>query len=180
MTKTSLTPYVNVARIVRTHGRHGEVVVAPLDGLPFCLTEGMDVWLTPPEMRGPRRRRVMGVRGDEQQAVVALSGADGLSEAEPLVGKLVLVRREDVPEASRASDVMSAVGREVVDVARGPIGSVAEVMVLPANDVWRIEGGPYGEVLMPVIDDCVGEIPPRGPITVRLLPGLVPDEGDAR
>ena len=34
--------------------------------------------------------------------------------------------------------------------------------------------------LSAVIDDCVGEIPPRGPITVRLLPGLVPDEGDAR
>lgn len=176
MTKTSLTPYVNVARVVRAHGKHGEVVVAPLDGLPFCLTQQMTVWLTPPEARGPRMRTVTSVRGDGRQMIVGFSDIASIADAEGIVGKLVLVKRSDVPEVSREAQVIGAQGREVIDQNGIALGSIVEVMQLPANDVWRIVGERYGEILLPVIDDCVGDIPAQGPIVVRLLPGLV-DEG---
>lgn len=168
---------MNVARVLRTHGRRGEVVVAALDGLPFCLREGMRVCLTPPELRSERFRTVERV-GAGDTPLVLFSGVSGLNEAEPLVGKLVMARREDVPAAEREREVLGCAGREVVDEEHGPIGRVAEVMRLPANDVWRVDGGPFGEVLVPVIDDVVLEIPSDGeaPVRVRLLPGLLPEE----
>lgn len=179
MVQQSVTPYINVARIARTHGRKGEVVVSALDGLPFCLSPGMRVCLTPPPLRGERFHTVERV-GAGDMPLVAFSGIDDLSGSEPLVGKLVLARREDVPDAVFERDVIDCVGRELVDERRGSIGTVVELLQLPANDVWRVEG-PYGEVLVPVIDDVVVDLPessddPAAPVLVRLLPGIVPDD----
>lgn len=177
MAQHGVTPYINVARIARTHGKKGEVVVVALDGLPFCLYEGMRVCLTPPELRGERFRTVEHV-GEGETPLVRFSGVDGLNGAEPLVGKLVLVRRDEVPEAAWERMVIDCVGREVVDEERGSIGRVRELMQLPANDVWCIDGGPFGEVLVPVIDDVVLDIPEDEdlPVRVHLLPGLLPGE----
>ncbi len=176
MVQHGVTPYINVARIARTHGKKGEVVVVPLDGLPFCLHEGMRVCLTPPELRGERFRTVEHV-GVGETPLVSFSGVRGLNDAEPLVGKLVLAPRDEVPEAAWEQSVMDCVGRELVDEERGSIGRVTKLMQLPANDVWCVEG-PFGEVLVPVIDDVVIDIPEDEgrPVRVRLLPGLVPGE----
>ena len=177
MPTSAVTPYINVARIVRVHGKSGEVVVAPLDGLPFCLWPEMSVCLTPPELTGPRFREVLDVREHNGQALVLFDGVESISDAEGLVGKLVLAAREDVPEAVFEQDVLSCAGRVVVDERHGEIGTIAEVMQLPANDVWRIEG-PFGELFVPVIEQVVGtSIAPEGPIAVRLLPGII-DEGE--
>ena len=169
MPTNAVTPYINVARIVRAHGKKGEVVVAPLDGLPFCLEPGMRVCLTPPDLEGERFRTVL--------SVIAFSGVASISDAEALVGKLVLASRADVPDVVREQSVLSCVGRSLVDTRHGDIGVVEEVMQLPANDVWRVEG-PFGELLVPVIPDVVDEdaIPAHGPIEVHLLDGIVPDE----
>ena len=183
MVQQSVTPYINVARIARTHGRKGEVVVAALDGLPFCLRPGMRVCLTPPPLRGERFYTVERV-GVGETPLVAFSDVGDLSGSEPLVGKLVLASREDVPDAVFERDVLDCVGRELVDEVRGTVGTVVEFLQLPANDVWRVDGGPYGEVLVPVIDDVVVEIPessddPAAPVVVRLMPGLLPDAEEA-
>ncbi|MEE8716256.1 MAG: 16S rRNA processing protein RimM [Coriobacteriales bacterium] len=175
MSESFVTPFINVARVTRTHGRNGEVVVAELDGLPFCLREGMRVWLTPPALRGPHDRTVESLRFSGGAALVGLSGVDDLSEAQELVGDFVLVLREDVPEAVAAHRVHDAVGRRVVDVARGEVGVVEEVMELPANDVWVVRGPRFGEVLVPVIDDVVHDLAETGDISVTLLPGLIDD-----
>ena len=174
-----VTPYMNVARIVRTHGKKGEVVVAPLDGLPFVLEPGMRVCLTPPDLQGERFRTVETLNDRGPADLIGFSGVSSLTDAEGLVGKLVLARREDVPDAVREQAVLSCVGRTLVDARHGELGVVREVMQLPANDVWRVEG-PFGELLVPVIDEVVdeGAIPPEGPIEVRLLAGILPAEAD--
>lgn len=178
MDAPSVTPYINVARVLRTHGRHGEVVVAPLDGLPFCLCEGMRVWLTPPPLRGDHDRTVTCLREHGDADIVAFSGVDSMDDAEQIVGDLVLALRSDVPQVVDALQYRGVVGRRVVDGLRGYVGTVAEVMELPANDVWRLEDGPYGEVLLPVIDDVVCDLPEQGDIPVSLLPGLIDSDVD--
>ena len=175
MPANSRTSYMNVARVVRPHGKRGEVVVASLDGLPFSLRAGMRVCLTPPDLTGERFRTVLSVTQTGAWPLVSFEGVTGIGEAEAISGKLVLAARDDVPAARREREVRGCEGREVVDAERGSLGTITEVMRLPANDVWCVEG-PFGEVLIPVIDDVVGRIPARGPIPVTLLPGLVPGE----
>ena len=179
MPMSSVTPYMNVARIARTHGKRGEVVVIPVDGLPFCLEEGMRVCLTPPDLYGDRFRTVVSV-GVGETPLVRFSGVDGLNDAEGLVGKLVLARRDEVPQAVRERAVLDCVGCRVVDERHGELGEVVEVMHLPAHDVWRVEGGRYGEVLVPVVDEMVESLPdgPDDVVRVRLIDGLVDLAGE--
>lgn len=178
MSTSFVSAYLNTARIVRTHGKNGEVVVAALDGLPFCLHEGMQAWLTPPDARAPRVRTVLSVREAPAGMLVRFSAAGGLGDAQMLVGKLVLCARADVPEAGQAALVLQAEGRSVYDSRRGFLGHIQEVMDLPAHTVWSVSGGPFGEILIPVIDDVVPEIPLEGPVTVSLLPGLIDPDKD--
>ena len=176
MVQHSVTPYINVARIARTHGKKGEVVVVPLDGLPFCLCEGMRVCLTPPPLRGERFYTVAGV-GVGETPLVSFAGVRDLNAAGPLVGKLVLALRDDVPDAVQDQMILDCVGCDMVDEGRGFIGVIQELIQLPANDVWRVDGGPFGEVLVPVIEEVVLAIPEWDdePVEVRLLPGLLPE-----
>lgn len=176
MVQHSVTSYINVARIARTHGKKGEVVVVPLDGLPFCLYEGMRVCLTPPPLRGERFYTVAGV-GVGDTPLVSFKGVRDLNAAEPLVGKLVLALRDDVPELVQEQMILDCVGCDMVDDVHGFVGVIQELIQLPANDVWRVDEGPYGEVLVPVIEDVVLSIPEYDdePVEVHLLPGLLPE-----
>ena len=72
-------------------------------------------------------------------------------------------------------DAEALLDREVVDNLLGYLGTISEVMVGPANDVWVIDG-PFGEVLVPVVDEVVVEVPDAGPIIVSVPSGLV--DGD--
>ena len=53
----------------------------------------------------------------------------------------------------------------MADAQAGPLGTIAEVMRGPANDVWVVRDGGR-ELLLPVIDSVVSEVPEAGPITV--------------
>jgi 16S rRNA processing protein RimM len=84
-----------------------------------------------------------------------------------------VARPADLPE-EWGDEADNEIGLRVIDVDRGDIGTVADVIVTGANDVWVLRNGPYGEVLIPVIDDVVLEIDEvEGTASVRLLPGLI-------
>ena len=46
-------------------------------------------------------------------------------------------------------------------------------MSTPANDVWVVEGDRYGEVLIPVIEQVVLDLPDQGTISVHVMDGLI-------
>lgn len=168
-------PFVPVGRIVKVHGLNGEVSVVPAAGPPFVLPEGLPVWIVPPTS-GPAELAIESVRRGPKGPLVKLSGVDTRADAEPLRGRTLLARSSDLPEGWSDVDV-NDIGLKVVDVERGEIGTVTDIIITGANDVWVVNEGPFGEVLVPVIDDVVVEIDDdAGVATVRLLPGLLDDE----
>lgn len=105
-----------------------------------------------------------------------LSGFDDLDAARAITGCDLLMREADRPagwkEPAGEEDLL---GRSVEDEDRGALGTIVEVIVTGANDVWVVEG-PFGEILIPVIDDVVMGTDDGGTIFVRLLDGLMPGE----
>ena len=164
--------YKNIARVVKTHGSKGEVVVAPLPGLPFLLAEGMRVSLTPPALDRPRFCTVTALREGAQADIVRFSGLDGLGAAERAVGCLVLAAEDDIELGPLDAAYDRLIGREVVDARHGRLGAITEVLENPAHDVWVVEG-PFGEVLVPVVEAVLDEIPDEGPISVHVMDGIV-------
>lgn len=147
--------------------------MAPLRGLPFLLTDGMRVHLTPPALKRERTSTVESVASTPDGGRVLFSCAHDLDGAESLVGCYVLVSASDIELGPLDAAYDELVGRKVVDDVHGELGSILEVMETPGNDVWVVSGGPHGEVLIPVIDEVLDAIPSEGPISVHVMDGLL-------
>ncbi len=161
-----------IARVQKAHGRQGEVVTVPVRGLPPLVREGLEVAVVPPSLRGDRWHRVLACGNDDRSgSLVSLSGVEDLSAAEALVGKVLLARESELPEDLALHDARRLVGRDVRDALTGETAQICEVMTGPANDVWVLSGA-RGELLLPVIDEVVCDVPESGPIDVRVPAGL--------
>ncbi len=164
--------YRNIARVVRPHGKRGEVIVRAVRGLPFVLEPGMEVALTPPALERDRFCTVCSVTDTGQDWLVAFSGIEGIDGAESIKGCYVLAHAEDVVLDGFEAAWEDLVGRYVVDARFGELGCITGVIETPANDVLEIEG-PFGEVLVPIIEEAMDEIPPTGPLSTHIMDGLI-------
>lgn len=164
--------YRSIAHVEKTHGRKGEVVAVPAHGLPLLLRKGLRVVIVPPRLKGPRELEVVSCSDSSTGQLVRLARIDTIQAASELVGHAVLARIRDLPDDFALHDVPALMGRAIEDVRLGAIGAIEEVMQGPANDVWVVEG-PYGEVLVPVVEHVVASVPEAGPIVVSLPNGLV-------
>ena len=171
------TRYRNIARVVKPHGTKGEVVVVALRGLPFLLEEGMRVALTPPALGRERFSTVVESDGtyEDESALVRFSCADNLDDASALSGCFVLADDADLDLGPLTAPIDEIVGREVVDERYGVLGTITEVILAPANDAWVIDV-PYGELIIPVVDSVVLDLPETGAVSVAVPGGIVPDE----
>ena len=76
--------YRCIARVVKTHGRQGEVVTVPVHGLPPVLREGMTVAVVPPPLKGTRWHEVLSCEeGGRSGQRAALSGVSTIATLEP-------------------------------------------------------------------------------------------------
>ncbi len=167
--------FVPMGRVARLQGLKGEVVVHVLDGVPFLVEEGMRVWFVPPPPL-VRDTVVTGVREAPRGTVLRFADVSDPTTAESLVGRVLQVRAEDLPQGWDEPE-WTPVGLAVVDTERGELGAVEEEIVTGANDVWVVRGPRWGEVLVPVIEDVVLEVDEETRTArVRLLPGLLPEE----
>lgn len=161
-----------VGRIIKTHGLQGEVSVKSYIEASLDVLTGMSVWFVPPA--SVRTSQVRNVRPGPKGPLVKFDGIDSAEDARPIVGCEILVRTDGLPEdLELEAGPEEAIGTKVVDSERGLLGEVVDVIVTGANDVWVVNG-PFGEVLIPVIDDVVISFDEHtSTANVRLLPGLI-------
>lgn len=148
-------------------------MTVPVHSLPSLIAEGMTVVPVPPALKGSRKFSVISVESDDREgSLVTFEGVATISDAEALVGKTLLVEEDCLPENFSLVNASLLVGREVIDVEHGSLGEITEVLVGPTQNVWVIEG-PFGQVMMPAVDEFIVEAPVEGPITVSIPQGLL-------
>lgn len=147
--------------------------MAPLRGLPLLLVEGMRVSLTPPALKRERFSTVRSISEAPDGARILFSCSRTLDDAEGLTGCYVLALESDLDLDPFDVAYDDLIGREVVDERHGSLGTIQSIMETPANDVWVVDGSDHGEVLIPVIEDVLCEIPHEGPIAVCIMDGLL-------
>ncbi len=93
--------------------------------------------------------------------------ADGACDAEAAFGARTGLGRPGC--APRA-----VLGCTVRDERYGRLGEVVETIATPANEVWVVHG-PFGEVLVPVVDECVESAVPdfSGVLFTHVIDGIV-------
>lgn len=163
-----------VGVVRRAHGIRGEVSVQPLSEVGSRFQAGSTLLLGPD---GDRRLEVATVRKHGHRLLVKFEDVDDRDAAEPLRGRVLLVRQEDAPPLPEDRYwVHEVVGIEVLTQDGRSLGKVREVLHNQANDVWLVEGDDR-DLLIPALRDIVVEVDPgERRAVIREIPGLLGDD----
>ena len=155
--------FLEVGKITNVHGLMGEVRVQPWADSPDFLCLDKTHWPI----------RVERARVHKNMVILKLEGVTDVNSATAMRNAILYIDRKDVnlPEGSFfLADVM---GMEVRDAKTGEIlGNIADVLTLPANNVYVVRGGAR-EILIPAVDEFVAEVDLDGScIRVNMVEGL--------
>lgn len=119
-----------------------------------------ELWLKRRGDDAPTRFDVTQAQPHKRMFRVGLEGIDSLTALEPWLKSEVFIERSSLPEADEGEIYhFEAIGLSVQTLDGTIVGTVREVMPLPANDVWVVEASsPPREVLIPVVGEIVKEI----------------------
>jgi len=143
---------LRIGRVGRPHGHDGAFTVSePTDRLEL-LDAGRRVTVA------GREAEVQWRKGTPQRPLVKLEGADTRAHAEELRGEAILVHRTELaPLAEGEFLVDDLVGCAIVDGPR-TVGTVRDVLVLPAADALDVEDERGERVLVPLVGDAVRSV----------------------
>ncbi len=130
---------VTIGQISRVRGVKGEMVVVPLTDDPQRYLKLDRVTIS--KEGNVREFMVEGVREFKGKILLRLKQVEGPEEAKKLVGGFVEIQRNQVVKLHEGRYfVFDIVGLEVVTTEGRRIGKVKEVLSLPGNDVYVVQG----------------------------------------
>jgi 16S rRNA processing protein RimM len=147
-------PYVEVGRVVGTHGVSGKVKVESWSGDLSGLLSVRRIRIRDPRAGSGGRHRECEVKTAQRSggcAVLLLAGIDSVEEASALRGSVVSVPRSELPPPGEGEYYwVDLVGCEVVTAAGGRLGVVAGVTEGPAHD-WLVILRGEEEAMLPLV-----------------------------
>lgn len=165
-------PTVVVGRITKPHGVGGEVAVQVMSEVPDRFAPGAVVYTEDGSPLSVESARPHGSR-----LLVRFAEVPDRAAAEAVRGRLLVVPESELPQLPDGSWWPHELeGSEVVTEAGRSLGTLVEVVLNPANDLWVVRDGKR-EILVPAIRDVVVDVDLDGRrVTVRAVPGLTVDE----
>lgn len=165
-------PTVVVGKVTRAHGVRGEVSVLVLSEVPDRFADGATVWL-----EDGRRLIVESSRADRGRLLVRFRGVGDRGTAESLRGSFLAVPESALPELPEGSWWPHQLeGSEVLTEEGRPLGTLVEVVLNPANDLW-VTRDARREVLIPALRDVIVSVDLVAKrVVVRDIPGLTTPE----
>ena len=148
---------VPLGKVVGTHGIRGQLRVVLYSG-EFSSVAGLES-LT---LRGADGRMeafaVTAITRHGKKVLVTLKDFDTINQVHHLVGRELLVRREQLPELPEGEYYWcDLIGLRVVTDRGEDLGILSEVIATGSNDVYVVTSGER-EYLIPALEDIVVEI----------------------
>ncbi|AUS09259.1 ribosome maturation factor RimM [Laceyella sacchari] len=170
--------YLNVGRLVGTHGVRGEVrVYSDTDFPDVRFAQGSSLLLVHPSLKEPLPLTVEKGRPHKSVWLVKFKEWDNINQAEPYKGGKLVVLKEDLAPVNEEEGEFyfhQIIGCTVVTTDGNELGKVREILPLPANDVWVVKPDGKGkEMLLPYIADVVKDVDIKERrITIEWMEGL--------
>ena len=138
-------------------GIKGEVRVAMLTDSPERFAKLKAVWCGADE-NAAVRFSIVSMRIERSAVVLKLKEIDTRTLADEHRGEYLFVETKDVVAPAKGSYfIHDIIGMKVVTEAGEEVGSVQDVMELPANDVWVVASGTK-EFLIPAIKEVIRQV----------------------
>lgn len=158
--------------IASTHGIRGEVKVFPTTDEIKRFKKKMEVILDTGEEE--KLLTVEGVKFVKQFVILKFQGIDSINDIEPYKGKsLYVTRKNAIPLGEDEYYIADLIGITVMEDNGQLLGTLKEVIVTGANDVYEIMLPEGKSLLIPAIKDCILKVDlEAGQMTVHVLEGL--------
>lgn len=167
-----------IGRVVKPHGIKGKMKVDYF-GEDFHRFSFYHEVFVEDQTGKPEPYEVLEAIAQPPRLILRLRGIEKIEEAEPLIGKEILIKKEAFPPLEeREYYWMDILGMKVVTEGGKRIGRVKEIFPTGANDVYVVEGK-RGEILLPAIEEVIQSVDlKRGVMKVIRLEGLWEDEDE--
>lgn len=159
--------FLESGKIVNTHGIKGEVKIQPWCDSPEFLKKFKTLYI------GSEAYKVISARVHKDCVIVLFDGINDVNEAMRLKNKVVSINRSDAKLPKGKWFIQDIIGLPVFDEKRGEIGTLREVLDMPAGDLYVVAGHDGEEHMIPGVPEFIKEIDPEaGRITVTLIEGM--------
>lgn len=168
--------YLQIGKIVNTHGVRGEVRLVPLTDDPHRFDELEWVYV---EKNGTMTKCVIkDVKYTKGSVILKLSGIDTMDAAEALRDCFILVDRANAVKLPKDSFfICDILGSSVIDEKGVELGQLVDVLQTGSNDVYVIKNEAGRELLLPALKSVVRGISlEQKRIDVTVPKGLFEDE----
>lgn len=169
---------IRLGQIFRPHGVHGELKVAPETDDPTRF-EALDTVYVGPDEGRVTLHRITSVRYQETKrgitVILQLDGIADRGDAE-VVAKQHLYATEDAlpPLEEDELFVHDLIGLDVVTEDGETVGTLSNVLPMPAHDIYVVHRPGHAEQMIPAVDDFIVEIDlEAGRLVVRPIEGLL-------
>ena len=168
-----LKKYLEVGRIVGTHGVRGEMRVECWANSPDFLRKFKRLYLDNGETE-----LSVSCRPHKNIALMTVKGVGSIEEADKLKGRILYIDRGDVRLGEGEHFVQDIIGLTVTDADNGTVyGEIKDVLKTGSNDVYEMKA-PDGRLFyIPVIPDIVDRLDfEAGAAYIHPMKGLFDDE----
>jgi 16S rRNA processing protein RimM len=169
---------VQVGFVFRAHGMEGELKVNPEHTDDPARFEELDTVYLGRSPRAVTRHEIASVRYQETKrgttVILGLADVASRSDAEAVMKQKVFVDEADLELADDEIFIHELVGLSVVTEAGETLGTVANYMEMPAQDVFVVHRPEAGEAMIPAVEDFIVDIDlDGGRLVVRPIEGLL-------
>ncbi|MCG7382590.1 ribosome maturation factor RimM [Paenibacillus sp. ACRRY] len=170
-----MAEFMNVGKIVNTHGIRGELKIMPLTDFPEVrFAKNAELYLFTSDNH-PILVHVESARLHKNMYIVRLKEYGNINEVEKFKGGIAKVSKENLAELEENEYYFhQIVGCTVVTEEGENLGTISEILTPGANDVWVVKTAAGKEILLPVIDDVVLDVDVNEKLVkVHLMEGLL-------
>ena len=164
-----LKQFLEVGKVTNVHGLMGEVKVQPWADSPDFLCQFKTLYVD--DAHWPIQ--VERARVHKNMVIMKFEGPSDVPSALSLRNAILYIDRADVDLPEGTFFLADIHGLEVRDAATGEVlGKIADVLTLPANNVYVVKGGAR-EMMVPAVPQFIAETNIAGGfIRVNMMEGL--------
>jgi 16S rRNA processing protein RimM len=160
-----LKGYLQVGKIINTHGVKGEVKIMPLtdnrerfDLLKTVINVTKDS-VTEKDVLDSKKLTIENVKYQNEKIIIKFQEINNVEEAISLKESFLVISREDaVKLPENTYFICDLIGCEVTDTKRGFLGNITNIIETGSNDVYIVRNNKREETLVPALKTVVKSV----------------------
>ncbi|WP_322922736.1 ribosome maturation factor RimM [Paenibacillus campi] len=168
--------WLNVGKIVNTHGIRGELKIYPNTDFPEVrFAPGNKLMMRNEDTGAVQEVEIQTSRLQKNMYVIRFKGFGDINEVEQYKGWELRVSKDEAVELEEDEYYFhEIIGCEVITDAGQSLGVIQEILTPGANDVWVVKPAKGKDILIPYIHDVVQQINiDDKKIIVQVMEGLL-------